>query len=178
MPLFHWEYTQQQKWIAEKARDDAYRDQVRQNLHPQASEIVSHLVTDYPWLSPGVVASIAQVGMDPSSPLVTAVARLDFQRRSTSGDWGQPGDKIRPKFTPEPPPLPTDPDSQPMLPPVAPSPQSPAANEAVLNSTPQPAGGATPPPGPPQTPPPAASPQQGAPPEPPQAAPPEGASNA
>src|SRR5437879_752266 len=124
------------KFLEQKARDTAARIGIRANLHPQAGEIVSHLTTDYPWLPAGVVASMAATGVDPSSPEVTAVARMAYQQKVQSGDWAELGDRILPKQAPEP--VPQSVDEAPMLPQPAPEVGSPQADAALLNPTPEP----------------------------------------
>src|SRR5437868_8370406 len=103
----------QMQTVLQNGRDNATRLAIRAQLHPQAGEIVGHLMTDYPWLPAGVVASMAATGTDPSSPLVTAVARMAYQQRAQSGDWTETGDRILPKTSP--------PEPDPMTPETAPS---------------------------------------------------------
>ena len=136
MPPPNVSWADQMQQVLANGRDTAARLAIRAQLHPQAGEIVEHLTTDYPWLPPGVVASMAQTGVDPSSPLVTAVARMAYQQKAQQGDWLETGDRILPKQAPEPEPV--APEALPQSPPVAPEPDSAAGNASLLSPTPQP----------------------------------------
>lgn len=76
----------------EQVRREAYRSEIEAD--PQLGDRVSDIKAAYPWLTAGVVISLAKTGVPTDSPLVYQTAQLEFQRRSTQQDWTQPGDLL------------------------------------------------------------------------------------
>ena len=101
MTQFWWLYDQADEYLSTQKREREKREVFRREIEsmPDLGARLGELYAAYPWASPGVLTSVAKLGVPINSPIVMKTMQSDFERRTEEQDWVEPGETLgKPDF--------------------------------------------------------------------------------